>query len=175
METYEKDYQDIFGPFVDKTRYLTLKRTSKIEDFKNDRVRGILERAYSQDDIDNRFLATLMNCIFTQTSKTFIMTSRGFIKIMKDDPNGNGKGIDFKTYSVQKCRLHDLGYLITLRNPIGQKSGVYQLAIPLLLELLHKQCSDEYFEAQEKAVLSYYDKGPEDKGIYKNTPRWEDL
>lgn len=156
-------YSKVFVPFIDKTKYLTLRYTTKLSDFKNEEVKNILERAYSHDDVENRFLATLINCIFTQNSKTFIMTSRGFIRLMKNDINSNGKGVDYHTYKVQKRRLHDLNYIKTLRKPIGQKSGVYQLTFPYLLEMLHKQCSEEYFEAQEKDVLDFYNNSSEEK------------
>jgi hypothetical protein len=187
MNKYEDYFQSIFAPFVDNTKQLVLKRVSYVKDFKSEKLRYILEQAYSQGDIEHKFLATLVNCVFTQTSKTFIMSSRGFIKLIKNDPNGNGMGIDFNAYKTYKRKLHDLGFIKTLRMPIGQKSGVYQLANAGLLELLNQQCSEEFFKAQEKSVLEFYDSGNSKQMDSNNEttnkptpkppppPKWEDL
>lgn len=167
-------FEDIFGNFLKQSDLVTLNQTSLVEDFKDEDLRKQLKVGYEGTTIERRFLATLVNSIFTQKSRVFIMSCRGISNLMKNDPNGNGKGIDSQDYRSNKRRLHAGNYIETLRNPKGRKAGVYKLIHPPLVELLNKLCSEEFFEAQEKSVLDFYDSGESDSSK-SNTPRWEDL
>ncbi len=81
---------------------------------------------------------------------------------MKDDVNGNGSGIDSKDYKIYKARLHTTNYIETLRAPKGRRAGVYKLINTTIVSLLNQMCGEEFFEAQEKAILDYYDNSDRD-------------
>ncbi|HLD91727.1 MAG TPA: hypothetical protein VI911_12070 [Patescibacteria group bacterium] len=152
-------YTDIFGDFLDKTNSLLLKYTTKLSEIKDPELMLILKEAYSSDNVDGRLLATLLNSIFTQKSMTFVLSQRGFIKLLKEDTNGRGDKISGSKYIDFKSKLHQSQYIETLREPTNRKGGVYKLIHPNTVEILNKKCSRDFFKAQEDKVLAYYDTG----------------
>jgi len=115
------------------------------------------ERMYSFPNPEIKRTTTLLNALFTQKKQTFMMTREYCIKLMKEDVNHN-LSLGHGGYSKWMAQVSDDSqFFKTLRPPTGSKAGVYQLIQPALVKELHRLAAEDYYKAEEKAILDFYE------------------
>jgi hypothetical protein len=116
------------------------------------------ERMYSFPNPEIKRTTTLLNALFTQKKQTFMMTRDYCIKLMKEDVN-HKLSLGNDGYSKWMAQISDNNnqFFKTLRPPTGSKAGVYQLILPSLVKELHRLAAEDYYKAEEKAILEFYE------------------
>jgi hypothetical protein len=124
--------------------------------------RPAFEVMYENPDTTFKRLVSIFNSIFTQRMQTFMLSRNSAIKLIKEDPN-HELSLSPNEYNHFLKIITQGGYFQVLKTHTKKKAGVYKLVHPELVKELRNLAAKEYFEAQEQAVLAYYDKDLESK------------
>jgi len=134
-----------------------LTNTTLLKDISNSNLRLFLEGGYNNPQLHVKLLTSMINSVFTQKTPVFLMSYRSSKKLFKNDVNL----IDIKLwpdmYKYYKLSLHQSGILVTLRNPVGKKSGVYKINNPVITSILEECLGIDYLKTQEEGILEFYD------------------
>ena len=156
------DYNAIFDK-VDEVKLYKLVETTNLEDFKDEKLRELLIAAYKSKDATHRQIASLINATFTQHLKTFLLSKRIAAELFANDENTKLTTIDTKRYKTLLMKLLEGNLLKRLREPSGSQAGVYQWIDPNITANLTEQMAKEFWTAQEKAILDFYDVSTDNK------------
>jgi len=136
---------------------IKLSGTKLIKEFNTPDVISMLTHLYNHAEPDLRKMGTLINSAFCHQRQTFLITKRNFSKLIKEDINSEYKSIDSITYKSVMRRLFKGGILIRLREPKKGRAQIVKLVKGEIVSLLYKYQSEEFFAAQERIALDYYD------------------
>jgi hypothetical protein len=156
------DYNAIFDK-IDQVKLYKLVETTNLEDIKDENLRELLITAYNSKDAAHRQMASLINATFTQHLKTFLLSKRIAAELFANDENTKLTTIDTKRYKTLLMKLLEGKSLKRLREPSGSQAGVYQWTDPNITSNLTEQMAKEFWTAQEKAVLDFYDVSMDNK------------
>lgn len=168
-------YNDIFGPIKNKEGLMCLKYTSPIDTFVDEEIRGILKLGYDTEEADEILLSSMLNSIFTQSNMVFVLSQRSFLSLVREDINKPQITISSRRYASFKCKLHQIGYLSTLKESTHCKGGVYKIIHPKIVDILLKRKGDVFFKTQEEVVLGFYDSGLTYKKPKTAQEVWDDI
>ena len=161
------DFSKIFEDF-EKEGNVKLNKTGDISDFDMPEIQAILTYLYDHPDSQMKKFGTLLNSIFYHQRQIFLLSRRIFGNLIVDDRNINISSINSETWAEFLRKCVQGGYLERLREPTKNKAGIYKLIREEFVDILHKYHNREYFDAQEKAALKFYDEESEvDKELDK--------
>lgn len=156
MENYDKTINECFLKYT----------TEEYNNFNLPKLIKILDICYKSQDPNQHRMGTLLNSIFTQRTKTFIITRRMFGDLLKLDENSKYKNINNADYKLLIKTMLDIEHFEYLRKPKLRKGGVLELNCLLFIEILYELHDDmlknfqskKWFEKQKKKTLELYDK-----------------
>jgi hypothetical protein len=122
----------------------------------DDTGRPAFEVMYETPDTTFKRITSILNAIFTQRMQTFMLSRTSVIKLIKEDPN-HDLSLSPNEYNHLLKVISQRSYFEVLRPHTKKKAGVYKLIEPELTKELHRLAASEYFEAQEKNVLAFYE------------------
>lgn len=122
----------------------------------DDTGRPAFEVMYETPDTTFKRITSILNAIFTQRIQTFMISRTSIIKLIKEDPN-HDLSLSPNEYNHLLKVISQQSYFEVLRPHTQKKAGVYKLIEPELTKELHRLAAKEYFEAQEKHVLDFYE------------------
>jgi len=134
----------------------------------NDEAWTLIRDAYCDPDLSYRFLATVLNGIFTGGKKTFILSARALTDYLGSDPNQNRKSLkaeEYKRFLAVIC--HAKTGLFCERAPSSRPqdkgnrhAGAYELIQPQLLSCLETTFSREELEETGVRFWAGYKRQP---------------
>ena len=157
------NYDKLFSDFEVEGFSVFLKHTQPLVKHQPEAAKA-LEYLYNSkmESIKER-MATILNAIFTQNLRTFMISRRTLVDLFKNDEQSKFKNLSSNDYALLLAKITNSNMFQVLRKPTAKKAGVYKLIAPDLVEILFKRVAEEVFEVQEKYVLSYYDRDFEDE------------
>jgi len=117
----------------------------------------MLRDGYGSKDSYEVRMVSVFNSIFTHHAQTFLLTKKSLAELLKQDQHVKVKSVNTQSYKCFMRILNNCGSFECLRKPTNNKSGVYKLVEPELVENLYKLHSAEWFRNQEQKVIEYYD------------------
>ena len=155
-------FDNIFNSFKDNQNYnCFLSEVGNLAELDKD-LSKYIRSLYNSSSNELR-LATILNSIFHQNLQTFMFSRDTLIELYKIDTMNSYRSLSNAHYKFLLERITNCKEFEVLRQPTSNKAGVYKLVEPKLVNLLHKNFSKNFFEAQEKFALDYYDKDRKNK------------
>lgn len=153
MINYDKLYEEL------EPDELFLKKTTKLDEFKNEEIKQHLEPLYKAgfNETMKHRLGTIMNSIFTQENQTFLMSRDSTALLFEGDLDSKYKSCSNSDYKHLLKTITNISLFETLRIPVGRKAGVYKLVAPELVDTLYRLVGRKALEEQERKALEYYD------------------
>lgn len=138
-------------------RTSSVSKLDEIAGIKDDATgRPFFEVMYENPDTLCKRMSTVFNAIFTQRMQVFMLSRNSTIKLIKEDLN-HDLSLSPSEYKFFLKAISNCGYFQVLREHTQKKAGVYKLIEPDMVKELHRLAAKEYFEEQEKHVLSFFE------------------
>ena len=177
----ERNFWDKYFEMSDLDDLSKLANVKHLDEYTDD-IKTMLISMYENNHLEVKQSATIVNAIFCQHKKTFILTWRSLNELLSLDENTKTNTTQTKTYKMILSFLFKKNIIKILRQSTRSKGGVYQLIDSEIVKLLHEHTIKErlnvgdFYEAQEMSVLDYYDeKHPETRKIKENKNKWLDI
>ena len=132
-----------------------LAKTGPLKHFHKD-ISALLKYYYNASGFESR-AASLINSLFYQNLQTFMFCRKTMARLYSQDPLSPYRTLNNRDYGMFLKTIINSPDFEVLRLPTGSKAGVYKLVKPELVSLLHQNCSQKYFEAQEIFAIEYFD------------------
>ena len=147
--------------------YIQLFITSELSDGNLGDIKDMLESFYAEKILNLKCFASVLNSIFTQKNRTFLLSKAILESLIKSDPNFKGGKLSSAQYRSFRENVMLSNVFKICRKPTGPLAGVYSLSDPSVLKYLYKLKDKNFFDNQESFVVNCYDKKDkyEDKNI----------
>lgn len=132
-----------------------IKEIGSLSDF-NTETQEVLKFLYSSTGNQLR-MATIINSIFHQNLQTFMFSKPILNKLYEKDNNISLNSLNTHQYKAFFENFKSCGVFVVLRESTNNRAGVYKLVQNELVALLHKNCSQKFFDGQEKFAVDYFD------------------
>lgn len=123
----------------------------------SEEVQKALNSFYLSDNPNIQKIGSMLNAIYTQQTKTFMVSIRILRELIKEDPNIVFKDCHSSQYKNIMAKVLGSDMFTKLREPRGNAAGLYELTSKIFLEILEIEVGKDVLEAKKEAHVDWYD------------------
>jgi hypothetical protein len=137
---------------------MKLSQTYEVDQFEHEDIRDTLNSLYNKGAKLSDISGTFVNSILATNNMVFMISKNIFIKLVKYDKNHKWKSVNTEEYKLFMAKLFKCETIECIRQPQGNKAGLYKVKDKDLVDMLKSKQTDEYFKKQEEVINIEYER-----------------
>lgn len=137
---------------------LKLDYTHPLDEFEDKEMKNTLKLFYNHKNSHVKKIGSILNALFYQPRKIFIITKKLLNSLVKYDVNIKANSVDSEAYGKALYHMFNNNIIKRIREPAQNKAGLYKIIDRDILTIMEKNAGKAFLDAQEEKGVEYYDK-----------------